>query len=196
MADEDEFIPEVFRTPLLSDQTFRYHKTITLRLPLETDSNNRVAYLSMLSADEKLVPVGWGNINHSKHEIIFEQVPLNTLFFPVCYDADYMLPISEPFIIYSTSDTKTIPNPLTSNELPRNIIDASVVDGKLSFNTKLKELDMKYLTLSCDTSQKVKLHLLRKYPEKRRIKTLHEKLKGACFLGAIKNGATLTHSIF
>lgn len=183
LADEDEFIPEIFRTPLLSDQTFRYHKTITLRLPLETDSNNRIAYLSMLSADGKLVPVGWGNINHSKHEIIFEQVPLNTLFFPVCYDADYMLPISEPFIIYSSSEIKAIPNTLTSNELPRNIIDASVVDGKLSFNTKIKQLDIIYLTLSCDTSQKVKLHLLRKYPEKRRIKTLHKKLRGACILG-------------
>ena len=182
-ADEDEFIPESFKTPLLSDQTFRYHQTITLRLPFKVDSHNNIAYLAMFTVDNKLVPVGWGKIDHSKHEIIFEQVPLNTLFFPVCYDADNMLPIAEPFIIYSSSKLKDIPEPLTTNELPRNVVDVSVVDGKLSFDKQTKWSDLKYLTLNCDTSQKIRMHLLRKYPQKRRMKTFYEKLNGACLLG-------------
>lgn len=183
LADEDEFIPESFKTPLLSDQTFRYHQTLTLRLPFETNSSNNIAYLAMFSVDDKLIPVGWGKINHLRREVVFEQVPLNTLFFPVCYDADNMLPISEPFIIYSSSESKAIPKPLTANELPENIVDASVIDGKLLFNTKIKLPKLKYLTLHCDTSRKVKMHLLRKYPEKRRMRTFHEKLNGACLLG-------------
>ena len=32
LAGEDEYIPESLRSPLLSDQTFRYHQTITLRI--------------------------------------------------------------------------------------------------------------------------------------------------------------------
>ena len=65
-----------------------------------------------------------------------------------------MLPIAEPFIIYSSSISKDIPEPLTTNELPRNVVDVSVIDGKLSFNKQRRWSDLKYLTLNCDTSQK------------------------------------------
>ena len=34
---------------------------------------------------------------------------------------------------------------------------------------------MKYITLKCDTTKKETLHLLRKYPEKRRLKALQER---------------------
>lgn len=47
-----------------------------------------------------------------------------------------MLPIAEPFIIYSSSKLKDIPEPLTTNELPRNVVDVSVVDGKLSLTNR------------------------------------------------------------
>ena len=82
MAAEDEFVPEQFSTPLLSDQTFRYHQTITLRLPLLDNIDNNIAYICMFTT-KGLTPVGWGKIDHRKSEIIFEQIPLNTLFFPV-----------------------------------------------------------------------------------------------------------------
>ncbi|WP_291529867.1 hypothetical protein [Bacteroides sp. UBA939] len=185
MAGEDEFIPEEFNTPLLSDQTFRYHQTVTLRLPLKMKTGNKLAYLAMFTVDNKLVLVGWGNVEHSKSEIVFEQVPLNTLFFPVCYDDNKMLDISEPFIIHSSHAPENIPQPLTVNKQPKDIVDVSAINGKLLLtHKKNKEApNLKYITLTCDTSQKVQLHLLRKYPEKRRLKAFYEKLNGACLLG-------------
>ena len=88
LAGEDEFIPEEFNTPLISDQTFRYHQTVTLRLPIEMNMTNKLVYLAMFTVDNQLIPVGWGNVEYSKGEIVFKQVPLNILFFPVCYDDD------------------------------------------------------------------------------------------------------------
>lgn len=52
IADEDEYIPEPFLTPLLSDQTFRYHQTVTLRFPLQEEIPNKVVYLCMLTRGE------------------------------------------------------------------------------------------------------------------------------------------------
>lgn len=186
LAGEDEFIPEEFNTPLISDQTFRYHQTVTLRLPIEMNMTNKLVYLAMFTLDNQLIPVGWGNVEYSKGEIVFKQVPLNILFFPVCYDDDKMLSISEPFIIHSVCGSDNIPHPLTTNEQPKNPVDVSVLDGHLVFTHKQNEKvsDLKYLTLTCDTSQKVQLHLLRKYPEKRRMRSFHEKLNGACLLGS------------
>ena len=122
LADEDEYIPEVFNTPLLSDQTFRYHQTITLRIPLNVDTSNRLAYLCMFTTQGN-TPVAWGKIDHAKKEIVFEQVPLNTLFFPVCYDEDVMLAAGEAFMIQSDKDVSTISLPLTVNKQSEKIVD-------------------------------------------------------------------------
>lgn len=148
LANEDEYIPELFRIPLLLDQTSRYHPTTTLRLPLDEDISNNLVYLCMFSTTG-LSPVAWGKIDHKKREAVFEQVPLNTLFFPVCYDEAVMLNIAEPFMIHANQAQET-----------------------------------QHITLACDTNKRVNLHLLRKYPEKRRMKSLHEKLKGAVLLGS------------
>lgn len=185
LASEDEFVPEVFRTPLLNDQTFRYHQTVTLRIPLMWDISGNLAYLGMFTMDNEIVPVGWGEIDRSKREIIYRQVPLNTLFFPVCYDGEDMLPIGEPFIICTTHEVVEIPMPLTMNEQPEQIVDVSVSGRGLSYTGKRNQQPdgLKYCTLFCDTTRKIRMHLLRKYPEKRRMRAFHEKLKGVCLLG-------------
>lgn len=186
MAAEDEFVPEQFSTPLLSDQTFRYHQTITLRLPLLDNIDNNIAYICMFTT-KGLTPVGWGKIDHRKSEIIFEQIPLNTLFFPVIFDGETMLEINEPFMILSSRLRKDIPEPLTVNEQQKKKLDISLVNGKLLVTGENKQsAGMKYITLKCDTTKKETLHLLRKYPEKRRLKALQERIKGSYILGSNK----------
>lgn len=186
MATENEFIPKQFSTPLLSDQTFRYHQTITFRLPLLDNIDNNIAYICMVTT-KGLTPVGWGKIDHRKSEIIFEQIPLNTLFFPVIFDGETMLDINEPFMILSSRLRKDIPEPLTVNEQQKKKLDISLVNGKLLVTGANKQLSgMKYITLKCDTTKKETLHLLRKYPEKRRLKALQERIKGSYILGSNK----------
>lgn len=43
---------------------------------------------------------------------------------------------------------------------------------------------MRYITLECDTTQHTDLHLLRKYPDKRRMRAFREQLKGAVLVGS------------
>ena len=129
--------------------------------------------------------VGWGKIDHRRNEIVYEQLPLNTLFFPVYFDDETMLGIAEPFMIYADKPLKGIPLPLTMNKLPRTVKEVSVKEGEIvssSNHEPIKEL--RYITLKCDTTQRINLHLLRKYPEKRRMKRFQEGLKGTILLGS------------
>ena len=185
IADKEEFIPEPFQSPLLSDQTFRYHQTVTLRIPLKMNVTNKLAYLCMFTSHNDLTPVGWGKVDLDKKEIVFEQVPLNILFFPVCYDNDTMLEISEPFILHSSRTINSIAVPLTKNK-QETALEASFIDGKLQIENKenIKIEEIQYITLKCDTTVKQNLHLLRKFPPKRRMTALHKKIKGACLVGS------------
>lgn len=75
-------------------------------------------------------------------------------------------------------------------------LDISLVNGKLLVTGENKQsAGMKYITLKCDTTKKETLHLLRKYPEKRRLKALQERIKGSYILGSNKENGILTHFI-
>lgn len=185
LANQDEYIPDIFSKPLLTDQTHRYHQTVTLRIPLQITTSNRLAYLCMFTTQD-ILPVAWGKIDHNEKEVVFEQVPLNTLFFPICYDDDVMLGLSEPFMICSTNVISDIPLPLTTNRQTKKIIDLSIINKqlRLTYSKEKKIQNMKYITLAYDSSKYINMHLLRKYPEKRRMKTLQNRLKGAILVGS------------
>ena len=184
IARSNEHVPELFNTPLLSDQTFRYHQTVTLHLPVGKQLTNNLAYLCMWTQGEPAI-VGWGKIDHRRNEIVYEQLPLNTLFFPVYFDDETMLGIAEPFMIYADKPLKDIPLPLTLNNPPRVVKEISIEEDEIvSSNNHAPIKELRYITLKCDTTQHVNLHLLRKYPEKRRMKIFQEGLKGAMLLGS------------
>lgn len=184
LAGEGEYVPELFSQPLLLDQTFRYHQTVTLRLPLQVDTGNRLAYLCMFSTQD-WIPVAWGKIDHRRKEVVFEQVPLNTLFYPVCYDNDVMLELASPFIVRSSGNVADVSIPLTMNELPDRVLDVTLIEERLFRSGKGGKIavGLQYIPLVCDTTHRQLLHLLRKYPEKRRMKVYQERLVGACLLG-------------
>ena len=184
IAGEDEYIPGLFDTPLLSDQTFRYHQTVTLRLPLNGKTYNNLAYLCMWAGSEPAI-VGWGKIDRKRNEIVYEQVPLNTLFFPVLFDEETMLDIARPFIIYAGTTLEDIPLPLTANTPPHSPKDISIENGNIIDSDTRKAIkELRYITLECDTTQHTDLHLLRKYPDKRRMRAFREQLKGAVLVGS------------
>ncbi|MCD8555687.1 MAG: hypothetical protein LRY59_03440 [Bacteroides graminisolvens] len=185
MAQENEDIPECFNTPLLQDYTWRYHQTVTLRLPLAERIVNNVVYLCMDRQGE-LNPVGWGLVDHEKNSVVFEQVPLNVLFFPACFDGGKIIQISEPFMLHAANRIQEIPLPLTENIPPNKPLDITVENQKnyLTGNKNKTVEEISYLSLKCDNSKKISMKLLRKFPEKRRFKELQMKLKGAVFLGS------------
>lgn len=181
IADEDEYIPEPFLTPLLSDQTFRYHQTVTLRFPLQEEIPNKVVYLCMLTRGEPR-PVGWGVVDERKKEIVFEQVPLNILFVPAYYDGDMMVRILEPFMIQAPKEHTAIARPLTVNK-QNKVTELSVCEGVLYhtgiFGKKAEEIS--YMPITCDTTQRTTMRVYRKYPEKERLKVFYRQLEGAIF---------------
>lgn len=183
LAHEDEYIPSVFLTPLIWDQTFRYHQTVTLRIPYGEELTNRMAYLCM-GIKDNLSVVGWGVVDTDKKELVFEQVPLNTLFFPVYFQGEVMKSISSPFMIQTAAVRKDIPLPHMTNHLEKILDITRKADGLYLTKNITKKIDgLSYITLNCDTSLKRDLLLLRKYPEKRNLKVLYEKMKGNVWLG-------------
>lgn len=145
LAKKGEYLPEVFRSDMITDQTDRYHKTSTIRIPLRTQSNNRLAYLCFYdNNDDKLSPVGWGIINRAGDVVIFEHVPHNVLLFPAIYEKSQLSPIDNPFIVedggllkwmnpYDTSDMilyRKYPEKRKLVKAAQNIIGASFLGGE------------------------------------------------------------------
>lgn len=95
-----EYLPEVFRSDKLSDQTKRYHKTSIVRIPLNRKTSNQLAYLCFYdNNDDKLSPVGWGRVRLLGRSVVFKHVPRQMILFPAIYDENQLYPISNPFII-------------------------------------------------------------------------------------------------
>jgi hypothetical protein len=126
-----ECIPHEFNSPNLKDETFRYHQTVTLRLPFSKVTSNKYAYLCFFTING-INPVAWGEINKKSNEVVFEQVPLNMLFFPAYYENDILKPFSTPFILKTTIVIDYIAQPRSSN-LNKNIVDLSVHNDLLLF---------------------------------------------------------------
>jgi len=182
LAGEDEYIPESLRSPLLSDQTFRYHQTITLRIPLSPKIRTHLVYLCMFTR-EKLNPVGWGKVDTNNGEIIFNQIPLNILFFPIYFDEEEMKPAAQPFMICSNGIHHEIPQPLTINDM-KHEMDVTLRNNSLYISNSInkKTSGLKYISIDCDTTKKNELVLLRKYPEKRKLKASYNRMKGNIWL--------------
>ena len=184
LINENEMVPDCFNVPNLQDVSFRYHKTVTLRLPINFSSENNFAYLCFFTRNG-FNPVAWGKIDKTKNEIVFEQVPLNTLFFPAYYDSEELIQFSEPFILKTNGEIDYIPEPRSSNE-NKNIVDLSVKDNYIFYTNKKKiePENIKYQKVISNDSIKIHMRICRKYPQKRNMYLLQQKLKGAFFLGS------------
>ncbi len=176
--DVEEELPPNLRTPLMRDVTASYHRTVTLTYDLPDISDQPWAYLCFFSEQRQLQAVAWGKADLRKQQIVFEQVPVNTLFVPAFYEAGSFVPFGAPFFV-QTSDTVHWPHPLreeTHNAAPcLHIRNDRVVGSKSSYT-------LSYQSLSPSFTRPQSLLLTRKYPEKREMKRIQEKLRGALFL--------------
>lgn len=182
-SGENEEIPIELSSPSLLDVTWRYHKTITLRLPITAEENlNRNAYLCVFNSKKGFTAVGWGKIDDINKEVVFEQVPINQLFFPAYYiDGKYTL-FSNPFIIQADSSVN-IPHSF-SCKYPYKSLDLRIENEQL-VSVGMNSLDnqnIKYKEIKCDKGSQ-DLYLIRKYPAKRNLTKIYEKLKGAVVVG-------------
>ncbi|WP_257670210.1 discoidin domain-containing protein [Parapedobacter tibetensis] len=185
LAGEDEYIPEELSSPLLSDQTHRYHQTVTLKLPFRGETGNHLAYLCMLTR-EGLNPVAWGRIERKRRQAVFEQVPLFTVFVLAYMDEnEEIVPIGPPFMLDADGVPGDIPLPLTHNRAA----DEKVLelDGDTLFERSFwrkKKAPVRYVSYYPRDEQSVAFMISRKYPEKRRLKAMREKLIGGFFTGS------------
>lgn len=176
----DEYIPEVFSSPLLSDQTWRYRKTIDLRMDLPQSLETNLAYLCFFDKnDSGLSPVGWGKVSNDHKHIDFQQVPLNIVLFPAYYKGNVLCPLGDAFILCDNGISKSIPAPHTIpliNKIPSRHKVILSSDGLLSRT----DISVKFFKAGHDS---IKAKLLRKYQEKRNLKKSAWNLIGAVLVG-------------
>lgn len=184
LASSSEFVPKELSSPLLIDQTWRYHKTITLRMPFPKNEENKVAYLCLFQGEE-LYPVAWGKIDKQKQEAVFEQVPLNTVFVPVYYiEEESCIIFSSPFVIRDRSTINAFTEPLTKNKQEKTY--EFVLGQENDFEQTGKkddDLKLEYIKLSPLTQSHEEMTVTRKYPEKLHLKQMQKGLKNSYFVG-------------
>lgn len=100
LKNEVEIIPSYCDVATIKDVTERYHLCRTVVLPISCNSSNNLAYLSFFHTKQTFNPVAWGKIDKRKHQVTFEKVPVNQLFFPtymteegesICFGNPFML---------------------------------------------------------------------------------------------------------
>lgn len=186
LHEERENIPNELSSPLLSDQTYRYHQTVTLSMPFDEKTGNKLAYLCFFSKNEVgLVPVAWGMIDKKRNEVVFDQVPLNVLFFPACYQGDELVPFAAPFILRAKSCIDWLPEAHTQSIFEKPIKHlVKMKNGELfkGYNNKRIE-DIQFVTFVVGAKEESMI-VLRKYPDKRRLEARRKKLVGSIVYGS------------
>lgn len=194
IAGDGEYVPDNMRSPVMSDQTYRYHPTVTLRLPYDKGPEGKLAYLCFFDRNNAgLTPVGWGRIDHRNHTVTYEQVPLDVLFFPVYYEDESPVVMGAPFCLASSGDVGWLPKPHTQRLNERKeAVELMVVDGELKFAASGRKVDKDKDNVEFRTfipkGVAGPMRLTRKYPEKRSLKRTAGEMVGAVVIGADANG--------
>lgn len=179
-----ETLPEILSSPTLQDETYRYHQTVSLELPFNVKTNNRLAYLSYITRSG-LIPVAWGNINSKEKKATFHQIPLAMTFILSYYEGDSIKAVGEPFRLVQLKNLKEIPRPLTKKRNEPIVLLAWTGKHLLRLPNGAKEKNIIYKSFKCDLSHYTDMHLLRKYPLKAHLLELHKQLKGSYILASV-----------
>lgn len=182
LRGEKEYVPEVFEIAAIEDETFRYHQTITLKMPFHIDTRNKLAYLSYVTRSG-VVPVAWGKIDDEKGTVTFEQVPLSMIFILSYYEGSEIKTIGSPSFLERRGKITNISMPLTTN-INSNICSFEIKEDKL-YDTQTKSVSQNIFlrVLKSDGNKSGDMRLARKYPVKQHLLDLCEQMKGACVLG-------------
>lgn len=87
LKKKKEFVPKDLNSPFIKDVTSELIQTISLTLPFQVKSNNRLAYLATFNSamPEGYVPVTWGKINKLTNRVTFDCVIPGRIYFPIYY---------------------------------------------------------------------------------------------------------------
>lgn len=181
----NEGIPDEFNNPLLSDQTFRYHQTLSLSMPFEYNTRNNLCYLCLFDKDCGINAVGWGVIDKRTKTVKFEHVPLNIIFFPAIYIGEQYVPVGPPFMINSENNLKWLPSPHTIANKQAYISPIVYVKNNdqnvySELDIPLKDVSIKQYSASSDTHDMI---VYRKYPDKRNLRKYREEMVGTIICG-------------
>lgn len=183
LAKNQEFIPALFNTPFISDQTQRYHQTVSLELPFTAQTKNKIAYLCFFDRNNKgLSPIAWGTVNARKGKVQFQQVPLNILFFPAYYEEEELIPFGKPFLLEGT-DVSWLPQPHTLPEASAYQEPLLQLSATHELRCNQKPIsEIRYI--SYEASGHKTLLLERKYPIKRHQRDLAQSFLGVTICGS------------
>lgn len=171
----EEFIPKSLNSVLIHDVTWRYHQTVTLKITSENKKPilNHIAYLCFWNGDY-LEPVGWGRVQNNI--AIFEHVPINTVFIPIYYNNETPHLLNKPFVILGDEQSIDIPRPFTRKEKYKEY----VIDSNNQWKRGLF-----YNSIEPDKfNKRINMILFRKYPEKREMQNLQNKMIGGCIVAS------------
>lgn len=182
LRGENEYVPEVFDIATIKDETFRYHQTITLKMPFPVGTSNKLAYLSYVTRSG-VVPVAWGEINNEKKTVTFEQVPLSMIFILSYYEGNEIKTIGSPFFLESEGKLRKVFMPLTTN-VNNSICSFEIKEDRLyDVQTKSVSPNIFLRILKSDENKSGEMILVRKYPTKQHLLELCEQMKGTFVLG-------------
>lgn len=184
LRNNNEYIPEELNSPLIHDQTFRYHQTVTLTIPFMENTNNKLAYICFFdNTDIGLKPIGWGEIDKKLKQVTFRHVPLNVVFFLTYFSGNEMIPFGTPFLLKADKNLSWISKPHTLN-INEKINEQHILykSGKL-YKKNEQINDIQYIPIKVNGTYQ-DMVLYRKYPEKRRLKAAAENLQKSVIIAS------------
>ena len=175
LRNKGEAIPGSLYSPLISDQTERYNRTMTLRLPFTAKTKNKLAYLALFGPNGAK-PVAWGIIDKKRKEVVFEQCPVNTVFFPMYYEGESLVSFGEPFEIQANEQADYLSYPMSREwgvESRAKRPKPAEIRLKNDYLLMVKGDNkgepangLKYIPARANQNEQRSFLLLRKYPEK------------------------------
>lgn len=140
LRSENEPIPNSLADPCIKDVTSNYKKTLRLTLPFGMDTDNHLAYLATFNRDhEGLLPITWGIIDSEKHEVQFDNVIPDLIYFPVYYpSADYQT-FGNPFIVEEQGRVYR-KKELVNTSLQNEIIASLTLTRKFPYKKRMRQI--------------------------------------------------------
>lgn len=135
-----EDIPVSLADPCIKDVTSNYKKTLHLTLPFHEGTNNKLAYLATFNRENGgVLPITWGIIDTIKHQVHFNNVIPDLLYFPIFYPSVEYKTFGLPFIIEKKGNVyyKRI---LGDSQRENDTIKSLILTRKFPYKKSMKKI--------------------------------------------------------
>ncbi|MDR1170236.1 MAG: hypothetical protein LBK97_05310 [Prevotellaceae bacterium] len=101
----EKIMPSKLAIPFMKDVTEEYQVTADLEIPVKNSNNHHYAYLSVFD-NTSWIPVHWGKLKNKKAR--FDNMGKRVAYLPVFYEKNGIRPFSDPVIVLSSGEVKTL----------------------------------------------------------------------------------------